>query len=90
MKKSKISVTEASRNFADCINRTRYQDVTFLLLKNGKLVARLVPAKEKVCQGRELAKALAEKDLPENEARMWRRDLRAARKVLKAPAEKWR
>ena len=90
MKKTSITVTEASRNFADCVNRTHYQNVTFVLLKNGEPVARLVPDNEKVCVGRDLAEALAKNDLPENEARAWHRDLEAARKSLKAPADKWR
>lgn len=90
MKKEKISVTKAARNFADCVNRTRYQNVTFVLLKNGKPVARLVPENEKVCTGRELAEALSEAKLSADEARAWRRDLRAARKILKAPANRWR
>jgi prevent-host-death family protein len=38
-----MSVTEASRNFADCINRVRYQGVTFILHRNGVPVARIVP-----------------------------------------------
>lgn len=38
-----LSVTEASRNFADCINRARYQGTTFVLHKNGVAVARIVP-----------------------------------------------
>lgn len=38
-----ISVTEASRNFAECVNRVRYQGASFLLQKNGAPVARLVP-----------------------------------------------
>src|ERR1700688_1590669 len=90
MKKTSITVTEASRNFADCVNRVHYQNVTFVLLKNGEPVARLVPDNEKVCVGRDLAEALAKTDLPENEARAWHRDLEAARKNLKAPADKWR
>jgi antitoxin (DNA-binding transcriptional repressor) of toxin-antitoxin stability system len=90
MKKTSITVTEASRNFADCVNRAHYQNVTFVLLKNGEPVARLVPDNEKVCVGRDLAEALAKTDLPENEARAWHRDLEAARKSLKAPADKWR
>ena len=53
-------------------------------------VARLVPDTEKVCTGRDLAEALATVDLPEIEARAWHRDLRAARKKLKTPADKWR
>lgn len=90
MKNRKISVTEAARNFADCINRAHYQNVSFVLLKNGTAVARLVPEKEFVCTGRQLAEALADTELPGNEAQLWRRDLQAARKALKAPTDKWR
>lgn len=89
MKKTTISVTEASRNFADCLNRSHYQDVTFVLLKNGAPFARLVPDREKVCFGRDLAKVLAETELSPTEARTWRRDLRTARKTVKLPAGKW-
>jgi prevent-host-death family protein len=91
VKKRTISVTEAARNFAECVNRSYYQDVTFVLVKNGSPVARLVPAKEsKICTGRDLAEALAEVELPESEAKAWRRDLLTARKTLKAPVNKWR
>jgi len=89
MKKTTISVTEAARNFADCLNRAHYQNVTFVLLKNGAPFARLVPDNEKVCVGRDLAEALAGTELPAEEAKAWRRDLQAARKVLKTPADKW-
>ena len=85
MKKMSISVTDAARNFADCINRAHYQNVTFVLLKNGEPFARLVPDSEKVCVGRDLAEALANIDLPNGEARAWRRDLRNAGKTLQAP-----
>ena len=90
MKTSAISVTEAARNFADCVNRAHYQNVTFVLLKNGSPVARLVPDGEKVCSGRKLAEALGKTRLPKDEARAWRHDLQAARKALKAPSDKWR
>jgi antitoxin (DNA-binding transcriptional repressor) of toxin-antitoxin stability system len=90
MKKTTVSVTEAARNFADCVNRAHYQNVTFVLLKNGKPFARLVPDNEKVCVGRDLAEALAKTNLPQNESTAWRRDLRAARKTLKSPVDKWR
>jgi len=69
MKKTSMSVTEAARNFADCINRARYQNVTFVLLKNGKPVARLVPDNEKMCLGRDLAISL----LRDRNYRLWRR-----------------
>jgi prevent-host-death family protein len=90
MKKTPISVTDAARNFADCVNRVRYQNMTFVLLKNGTPVARLVPERKKSRTGRELAAVLRKVDLSEEEARAWHRDLIAARKALKPPKDKWR
>lgn len=90
MRKTTISVTDAARHFADCVNRAHYQNVTFVLLKNGSPVARLVPNSEKVCLGRDLAEALTQNKLPAREAAAWHRDLQAARKALKTPADKWR
>jgi antitoxin (DNA-binding transcriptional repressor) of toxin-antitoxin stability system len=90
MKKTPISVTEAARNFADCVNRVHYQDVTFVLLKNGLPVARLAPERETVCLGRDLAKVLRDSDLTTEEAKAWRRDLRSGRKALKPPTDPWR
>ena len=90
MKTTVISVTEAARHFADCVNRAHYQNVTFVLLRNGSPVARLVPDDEKGCSGRDLALVLGQAQLPEDEARAWRRDLQAARKTLTAPGDKWR
>jgi antitoxin (DNA-binding transcriptional repressor) of toxin-antitoxin stability system len=90
MRKTHISVTDAARNFADCVNRARYQNVTFVLMKNGTPVARLAPDSEKVCAGRDLAEALAGTNLTAEEAAAWRRDLRTARKTLKSPTDKWR
>jgi prevent-host-death family protein len=90
MKTTPISVTEAARNFADCVNRVRYQNVSFVLLKNGTPVARLVPEKEKICLGRDLAKVLRKVDLPTDETVAWNRDLKKARKSLKPQPDKWR
>lgn len=85
-----ISVTEAARNFADCVNRVRYQNVTFVLLKNGTPVARLVPDGQRTCTGRQLADALGEFELSPENAKAWRNDLRRARKILKPPVNRWR
>ena len=90
MRKKTISVTEAARHFADCVNRAHYQNVTFVLLKNGSPVARLSPESAKVCTGRDLAAALAQTELSDSEAAAWHRDLRKARKALKPQADKWR
>ena len=89
MKETPITVTEAARNFADCINRAHYQNTTFVLLKNGKPFARIEPDSEKRCTGRDLAEALGRAELSSEEARDWRRDLLTARKTVKAPADKW-
>jgi hypothetical protein len=68
MTETTITVTEAARNFADCVNRSQYQNMTFLLVKNGVLVARLVPVGRLVCRGRDLAAALTSTKLREKEA----------------------
>jgi len=86
MKKTSISVTEAARNFADCVNRVRYQNMTFVLLKNGTPVARLipeglVPEENKAGSVRKLAAALREFNLSPEEAKAWTRDLHAARRI---------
>jgi antitoxin (DNA-binding transcriptional repressor) of toxin-antitoxin stability system len=90
MKEVTLTVTEAARNFADCVNRAHYQNVTFVLLKNGKPVARLAPETEKRCTGRDLAEARGKTELSPEEARNWHRALRAARKTLKTPTDQWR
>ena len=90
MKTTSISVTEAARNFADCVNRVHYQNVSYVLLKNGRPVARLVPEKERICLGRDLAEVLRKVDLPTDEAVAWNRDLKKARKSLKPQPDKWR
>jgi antitoxin (DNA-binding transcriptional repressor) of toxin-antitoxin stability system len=93
MKERTISVTEASRNFADCVNRAFYQGVTFNLEKNGVAMARIVPAEKKSTTGRELAAALHEslKDfhLGEEEATAWLHELEETRRTLPRPVTKW-
>ena len=84
-----ITVTEAARNFADCINRARYQGTTFVLHKNGVPVARIVPEKRKPWTGPEIAAALAKARLTDDEFAEWRRDLKAAREILVPPVDKW-
>lgn len=90
MKTTPISVTEAARNFSECVNRAHYQNVTFVLLKNGSPVARLVPDTERVCVGYDLAEILARIGLPEDVAREWNADIKRGRKALETPDDKWR
>jgi antitoxin (DNA-binding transcriptional repressor) of toxin-antitoxin stability system len=89
MRETTISVTEAARNFADFVNRAHCQRQSFVLLKNGVPVARLVPVGELVCRGSDLAEALAGIELTPAEARAWQRDLKTARKMFKPPRDPW-
>jgi len=82
MKKMAITVTEAARNFAHCINRVHFQNRSFVLVKNGKPLARIVPGAEKVCTGRELVEALTHVELSPAEAVAWSKDLGKARKLV--------
>lgn len=90
MKTEVISVTEAARNFADCVNRAHYQGMTFVLVKNGMAVARIIPDQEKPPTGRELAAAMSKVKLSPANAKAWQRDLKRARKMLTSPVNKWR
>jgi prevent-host-death family protein len=91
MREKTISVTEAARNFADCVNRAHYQNVTFILQKNGVPVARIVPVEQKKpSTGREIAAALAKVRLSPQESAAWRDDLAAARNSLIPQNDKWR
>jgi antitoxin (DNA-binding transcriptional repressor) of toxin-antitoxin stability system len=87
MNETTITVTEAARNFADCVNRAHYQNVSFVLLNNGRPVARLEPADEKRCTGRDLANALAKAKLSDLDARQWHGELRAGRESLRTPVD---
>jgi len=89
MKEMTITVTEAARNFADCVNRAHYQNTTFVLLKNGRPFARIEPDSEKRCTGRHLADALATAELSVEEASDWHGELRTAHKNLSSPTDKW-
>jgi len=85
MSETVITVSEAARNLADCANRAHYQNETFVLVKNGVPLARLVPAGHRVCRGSDLAQALASADLSDEEARALNRGLEAAGKGLAPP-----
>jgi prevent-host-death family protein len=89
-----ISVTEASRNFADCVNRARYQGTIFVLEKNGVPVARIVPAARRPQRGQEVAaalrKAIEDVHPGEEEATSWLHDLEQSRGSMPAQSKPWR
>jgi prevent-host-death family protein len=87
MREQAISVTEAARNFSDCINRARYQGITFILHKNGVPVARIVPEEKKPGNAMKLPAASretepsSESDPGKEEAAALLRELEEARKI---------
>ena len=90
MKTIEISVTDAARKFSDCLNRVHYQEVSFVLVRNGEPVARIVPEHGKRTLGGEIADVLAgHEGLSSEEAEAWRKDLEDARKPLLPLEDKW-
>jgi prevent-host-death family protein len=89
-----ISVTEASRNFSDCVNRARYQGTSFILHKAGVPVARIEPADVQPRKGSELAAALKQAvegvRVGVEEATSWLHDLEQARGSLQPQVRPWR
>jgi prevent-host-death family protein len=90
MTETSISVTEAARNFADCVNRAKYQGATFVLLKNGQPVARLMPAeRSRICTGLDLSAALSRVSLSDEEKMAWRNDIETGSATLTPPVNPW-
>jgi antitoxin (DNA-binding transcriptional repressor) of toxin-antitoxin stability system len=89
-----ISVTEASRNFSDCVSRARYQGTRFILHKSGSPVARIEPAETQPRKGSELAaafkQAMEEVHVSAEEATSWLHDLEQARGSLQPQVRPWR
>jgi antitoxin (DNA-binding transcriptional repressor) of toxin-antitoxin stability system len=81
MQEITISVTQAARKFADCINRVHYQGASFVLQKNGIPVARIVPVGSTSSEFERLAVALRE---AREEAAL---DQEAAVQLIAHPAE---
>ena len=84
-----ISVTEASRNFADCVNRAYYQGATFVVTKNGVPMAKIAPAEQKTCTGKQLAGALKDVSLTAAERKSFAEDLRSGADSLVEPEDGW-
>ncbi len=86
-----LTVTAAARNFADVVNRAYYRQESTTLLKNGKPVARIVPAASALKTGKEIAARMvaSRPKLTVKEAESFDSDLRAARKTMRPPRSPW-
>lgn len=80
VKNQSISLTEAARNFSDCVNRVAYRGESFMLLRGRKAVAELRPAPVGRRLG-ELAGLMSSlPPLAEDDPKAWARDLVRARR----------
>lgn len=85
-----LTVTEASRGFAELINRVRYHHESAILLKGGKAVAKIVPVGRSARTGAELADLWPTlPHLSAVEAAAFERTVTAARKSLPPLKDKW-
>jgi len=90
VKETTITIAEAARDFPDCVERAHSENRTFIVVKNGVPLARVVPEGVHRCAGRDLAAALTKVSLSPDDARAWSEDLRSARNTLLPPEDKWR
>jgi antitoxin (DNA-binding transcriptional repressor) of toxin-antitoxin stability system len=84
-----ISVTEAARNFSDLVSSVHYRGETALLVKGGRPMVKISPAR-RAKTGRDLAALWP--GLPRltpAEATAFEHDLKAARRVLRPVKSKW-
>jgi antitoxin (DNA-binding transcriptional repressor) of toxin-antitoxin stability system len=84
-----VTVTEAARNFSELVSRVHYQGETALLIKGGRPMAKVTPAR-RPRTGRDLA--LVWPTLPRldaREAKAFDRDLSEARRRLPEIKSKW-
>ena len=82
-----ISVTEASRNFSDVINRVYYQGQTYLLTRGGTIVAQLTGAGRTLSAIEMLARWEKRPRLDPEDAAAWELDLAELRATVPIPED---
>ena len=80
-----ISVTEASRNFSDVINRVYYQGQTYLLTRGGVVVAELSGAMQTLSAKELLSRWKDRPRLDPEDAANWEQDLVESRASFTMP-----
>ena len=84
-----MTVTEVARNFSEFISRVHYRGESALLLKGGKPVAKVMPARAP-STGRHLAAVWSRlPHLSMKEAEAFRRDIEDSRHRLPPLVSKW-
>lgn len=84
-----VTVTEAARNFSDFVNRIHYRGESALLVKGGRPMVKVTPARQ-ARTGADLAKRWSElPHLSHVEAEAFGRDIEAAQANLPSLKSKW-
>lgn len=85
-----MTVTEASRNFADIVNRTYYKGDSTTLIRSGEPVARLVPISDgNILGGDWLRMWLELPHLDREDADDFAKCVESSRANLSAPESPW-
>jgi prevent-host-death family protein len=80
---AEVTATEASRNFARLLDAVEHDGDTFTIVRHGRAVARLEPAR--AVTGREVLEILAATPVDED----WAGELRALREESRAQERDW-
>lgn len=90
MSDRKVSVTEASRHFADLVNRTYYRGESTMLVRSGEPVARVVPVGGASLLGRDwIGRWKSMPRLDSDDAEAFAATLQASRAKLELPEVGW-
>jgi len=87
---TRISATEASRNFSDILNRAQYRGESFEVMRAGEVVARIEPAARKRLTAGELSELWKSwPRLDPEDAAQFEKDLEEIRKGIPPAPYKW-
>jgi antitoxin (DNA-binding transcriptional repressor) of toxin-antitoxin stability system len=90
MKDRKMTVTEASRNFAEVVNRSYYRGESTILYRSGEAVARITPVGGFAITGHEFAEHWREMShLDPQDAKDFHDTITEARSHHSMPESKW-
>lgn len=87
---TRISATDASRNFSDILNRAQYRGESFEVMRGGEVVARIEPTRPKrVTLGEILDAWKTWPRLDPEDAAQFEEDLKEIRTSAPSPPSKW-